>query len=250
MQITSIKIKNFRGLEDIQADFGSAVNVIVGPNAVGKTTVLEAIRLAKALTAPRTPNEANQVLISLGAINPHFPQQIIIEAIARDPKTKVEIQCNYKLTESELGIIQNGLPKLATNMVQAQMGQAFANPGALVAFLSSPQAKTQIQTIEKQLRTRLESVKVSGIILGIKIDPDSLRIESVDQMGASFFSFLDQQLSPDRTIFSYFSADRALPHGEQPIQLGAADVNNQLESHNSQPQIKFNRLKNTIFSAV
>lgn len=250
MQIKSIKIKNFRGLENIQTEFHSKVNVIVGPNAVGKTTVLEAIRLAKALTAPRTQNEATQVLISLGALNPHAAQRLIIEAIARDPSTKVEIQCTYKLDEDEIRLIEKGLSKLATNLVQAQIGQAFANPGALVAFLSSPQAKQQIEQAENQLRTKLESIKISGVILGIKIDPESSRIESIDAMGASFFAFLDQQLIPGETIFSYFSADRALPHGEQPIQLGAADVNNQLESHNSQPQIKFNRLKNTIFSAV
>lgn len=250
MQIRSIKIKNFRGLENIQTDFNSCVNVIVGPNAVGKTTILEAIRLAKALTAPRTQNEATQVLISLGALNPHAAQRLIIEAVARDPSTKVEIQCTYHLTDAEIGSIENGLSKLATNLVQAQIGQAFANPGALVAFLSSPQAKQQIEQAESQLRAKLESIKTSGVILGIRIDPESLRIESIDAMGASFFAFLDQQLAPSETIFSYFSADRALPHGEQPIQLGAADVNNQLESHNSQPQIKFNRLKNTIFSAV
>ncbi len=52
------------------------------------------------------------------------------------------------------------------------------------------------------------------------------------------------------TTFSYFPADRALPAGEPPLQLGLGDAVQQVESYNSQPQLKYQRLKNTIFSAV
>lgn len=55
---------------------------------------------------------------------------------------------------------------------------------------------------------------------------------------------------PGLASFSYFPADRALPQGEQPVQLGAADAQAQLESHFSQPQTKYARLKNTIFTAM
>jgi recombinational DNA repair ATPase RecF len=65
MHIHNIKVKNFRALEDIYVEFDSKVNVIVGPNAAGKTTVLEAVRLVKALLAPRTQSEAGQVIQSL-----------------------------------------------------------------------------------------------------------------------------------------------------------------------------------------
>ena len=45
MHLINVKIKNFRAIEDIHVEFDSRVNVIVGPNAAGKTTVLEAVRL-------------------------------------------------------------------------------------------------------------------------------------------------------------------------------------------------------------
>jgi hypothetical protein len=57
-------------------------------------------------------------------------------------------------------------------------------------------------------------------------------------------------LEPSKALFSYFPADRALPIGDQPVQLGLADANAQLESYNSQPQTKFNRLKQTIFTSI
>ena len=53
MKIKSIVIRNFRGLANIETELGELVSVIVGPNAVGKTTFLEAIRLTRCLLAPR-----------------------------------------------------------------------------------------------------------------------------------------------------------------------------------------------------
>ena len=47
MYMTRIRIRNFRGLEDIEFSPGTGVNLLTGPNAVGKTSILEAIRLTK-----------------------------------------------------------------------------------------------------------------------------------------------------------------------------------------------------------
>lgn len=49
MKIRKLRIENFRGLSQVEFDLEKPMSVIVGPNAVGKTTVLEAVRLAKAL---------------------------------------------------------------------------------------------------------------------------------------------------------------------------------------------------------
>ena len=49
MKILELKILNFRGLQSIQLDLDKACNVIIGPNAIGKTSILEAVRLAKGL---------------------------------------------------------------------------------------------------------------------------------------------------------------------------------------------------------
>ncbi|HEX3953924.1 MAG TPA: ATP-binding protein [Stellaceae bacterium] len=92
MFLRYLSIKNFRAIKEISAHFDKPINVIVGPNASGKTTVLEAIRLAKALLAPRTPNEPNQTLTALGAMSPHMPQRLIGDAIAQNQNTPTEIK--------------------------------------------------------------------------------------------------------------------------------------------------------------
>jgi hypothetical protein len=73
-------------------------------------------------------------------------------------------------------------------------------------------------------------------------------ISGQDYFSQILFSVLEARLSPYKTQFSYFPADRALPPGEMPIQLGTVDAQQQLESHNSMPAIKYQRLKNTIFA--
>jgi recombinational DNA repair ATPase RecF len=68
MRSRHLSIQNFRALENGRMEFTGVADVIVGSNA-GKTTILEAIRIAKAALAPRIQNETQQALVSLGAIS-------------------------------------------------------------------------------------------------------------------------------------------------------------------------------------
>ncbi len=86
--------------------------------------------------------------------------------------------------------------------------------------------------------------------LALKIDPATSGISGDDSFSQLLFSVLEGTLDPFTTKFSYFPADRALPPGEMPIQLGAVDAAQQLESHNSAPASKYQRLKNTIFASL
>lgn len=250
MHLTNIKIKNFRALEDIYVDFSSNVNVIVGPNAAGKTTVLEAVRLLKALLAPRMPNEAAAVLQSLGASSPHLPNRIRIQAIARAPEKDVLIGCRFWIGESELEALTDGGDAIARAIVQGQLGQNFAAPEALVAFLASTDGKEMFDSARAAVVAALAKVKSDRTCyLELTVSPTTGITASSDPMEMQFVAFLERRLPPYKTSFTYFPADRALPAGEQGVQLGGPDAAQQLESYNSQPQLKFNRLKNTIFAA-
>ena len=46
MRIESIKLKNFRCFEDLEIAFHPQLTVIVGKNASGKSTILDAIAVA------------------------------------------------------------------------------------------------------------------------------------------------------------------------------------------------------------
>jgi hypothetical protein len=111
VHIGHLAIKNFRAIADIDCDLSPRMNVIVGPNAVGKTTILQALRLVKGLIAPRSKNEAQQVLVSLSAASPHFPQRIFLKTLARDPSLQTELRSTYVLTDTEINVLKSSIPE-------------------------------------------------------------------------------------------------------------------------------------------
>ncbi len=251
MHIQSVSIKNFRALEEIQVEFDGKVNVIVGPNAAGKTTILEAIRLLRAILIPRTPSEAGQVLQALSASSPHMPTQMRLQAIARDIRKPVKIGCRFRLCTEEVEMLKKGVDSIANGLIQSQVGQSFAGPGALIGFLASSQGKQMLEANEPLIAAAISRVQsTKQCFLELTISETGGVNSTADPIEAQIAAYLERYLPPYQTSFTYFPADRALPPGEQPVQLGGPDAQQQLESYNSQPSAKFNRLKNTIFSAA
>jgi predicted ATPase len=250
MRLQNLSIRNFRALEDINVAFRGVADVIVGPNAVGKTTILEAIRLTKAILTPRIPNEAQQALITLGAVSPHLPQQINFAALARNPKAPLVIACKYELTEAEVSALDQLAPELANMLVQARLGVAGQDRLALVQFLSSPQGRAALADASGFVATDLTTIKNSRMCtLQLTFDPRSQNFSGLDTLSQLAIAALEGRLSPHQTLFSYFPADRAMPASEVAIQVGAPDVAAQLMSYSSQPQTKFHRLKSTIVNS-
>lgn len=252
MHIKALHIKNFRAIEDINVDFDNRVNIIVGPNAVGKTTVLEAIRLVKALLCPRTQNEGMQALFALGAASPHLPQQMTIAALARNPSAPVVISIRFELSKDEIAWLESSIPLIARGIVQGRMGQAFSNPTTLINFLGTTEGQRAIEAAQKEVNSAISTSKNEDrrCRVELTISPETGPQSTDSTIWPTLIAMLDQRHPPGLASFSYFPADRALPQGEQPVQLGIADAQAQLESHSSQPQTKYTRLKNTIFSAM
>lgn len=252
MHLKKLIVENFRSLEKIDVEFDSPVSVIIGPNAVGKTTILEAIRLAKAVLAPRTQNETNQTLMSFGFTSQHMPQRSYPPALTNRPLSyPLSIRCKYGIEARELDKIKLMTPMMAATIARQNAGLSFATPHQVMAYLSSPHGVAAIQAASQQVQTEITRVSSERTLeLNLTIDFLSSQMHGQFPVQQMFFSTLDQALDPSKTLFSYFPADRAMPTGEQPVQLGMADTNNQLESHNSQPYLKFSRLKSTIFNSI
>jgi predicted ATPase len=250
VRLTYVRAQNFRALEDVTLNLGEPISVIVGPNAIGKTTVLQAIRLARSILAPRTGAETQQVLMSLNALPQGSVQAILPEAIARDTNKPILIDTTYSITDSELATLAHSVPRLATTVVQAQFGQAFAGPTNAASLFSSPMGQEALREITARLDNTLATIReTKQCRVNLVIDIAAGRISGVHDVEQVFIQFLEQSQPPYKTLFSYFPADRALPAVEPPFALGQGDVNAQLETYNSQPQTKYNRLRNAVFAA-
>ncbi len=182
MKITHCLIKNFRGLEDITLDFNSDICLIAGPNAIGKSTVLEAIRLNRALLLSRYATEGQMVLFSLGAVA--NPNQIMFRggyfdysSIARNPASDILIRIKVRLEEFELAKINSALPALALDYLRGSMGgQLQQDQGALAQFLSSEAGMAQLASAQVEMRKFVSTLNTTdSLCLGVT----SVRLNSI-----------------------------------------------------------------------
>jgi predicted ATPase len=251
MYISHVVIRNFKAIAEIDCELSPRINVIVGPNAVGKTTILQAVRLAKAIVAPRTPQEVQQVFISLGAASPHFPQRLFLNNLARDSSKQIEVRCTFVLTPEEISILESSVSELVQGIVASRLGQGFSNPASLVQFLESSAGKLASSTTTSEIRTALKGLtRTKSLTVGVALNSKTGQIVLSNPLGGPLIGFLDLRLPPHLSVFSYFPADRALPMGDVNLQVGGPDAQQQLESHNSQPQMKYTRLKNLMINSL
>ncbi len=74
MIVTRLKLANVRGVEDAEFAFKAGFNLIVGVNGVGKTTVLDALRICFSRVFPGlTPSKAKAMSFERGDIRLGFP---------------------------------------------------------------------------------------------------------------------------------------------------------------------------------
>jgi energy-coupling factor transporter ATP-binding protein EcfA2 len=252
MRIKRVWAVNFRGLSDIKLTDSHDINVVVGPNAVGKSTLLEAIRLAKSILSPRFPNEAQQALVTIGALSPHFQaigsSGIDISALANDMTKEVTIGFCLQLSTEELTTVQKAIDQIALILLQNQLAGS-GNDGnlALTQFLSSVSGRDRLNAIRSDIIARVSALNESTMfMINLTMDPRSGRITGQEVFDQTVLAFLDRRLSPDKSMLSYFPADRILPQGEQAMQLGTADAQQQLLSHMATPASKYSRVKQTI----
>ena len=117
-------------------------------------------------------------------------------------------------------------------------------------YLSSAAGNIALTQADAQVKQELPAIKVAAELrLALNIDPSASTIRGLKMLDQTIFLVLESILPVHQALFSYFPADRALPPGDVSIQIGGPDIAAQLESHNSQPQTKFHRLKPTIINS-
>lgn len=256
LKIKRVEIENFRGIESISFNPDRDTNVIVGPNATGKTTILEAVRLAKSLLAPRYFQESQQILQQLGALAQNFEflgqQQIDYSAIARDPSKQLRIMIDFNLSTEQLAGINANLQPISLRYLQGQVTRGDAQSAfQMTQFLSSQEGQSALNKASEETKTYFSKISTSGgLKLELLFDQNTKQFRGTDAFAQIAVIFLDQINNAQRTLISYFPADRAFPPGEVNIQIGSADAGNQVQSHLGQPAQKYHRLKQTIVHGI
>lgn len=254
MRIKKLEIENLRGLSDVCFEFDQLTNVIVGPNAIGKTTVLEAVRLTKALLMPRYYQEGQQVLVSLGVMSnhPQLNNYLEFSSLARDESLPIRVSMQIELSEAEISILNSSEEQLSLEILKGQLGRAEdQNQFALTQYLSSPQGKERLSKTRESIKEELLKISTPMTLpITLRMDPKSGTVRGDNQLYQTMIVLLERRHPPHKAIFSYFPADRAFPAGETNVQVGAGEANNQIQSHLGQAASKYQRLKQTIVNKL
>jgi len=243
MRITRLKISNFRGLSNIDFDLTQDTSVIVGPNAVGKSTIFEAIRLLKVMLLPSYNNEAQEALMEMRAWSP-MNNGVILDSILGDANKELIIQADLTLSSAEINIVGMNLLPLANLHIRNTQGipQNIDDLG-LTQFLSSKAGQELFTKAKSEVQQQIEKLKINGkISIVLSISEGQIRGQNLSDQEIA--TILIRALPQTHTYISYFPADRALPIGEVPLQIGTADMAEHARSHIAQPGKKYVRLKN------
>lgn len=247
MRINDVSIKNFRALEKVEFR-AEKLSVLAGPNAIGKTSVLEAIRLAKTFLAPENPQETQQTLQALGMVLPGV-EALLLDPIAGDIQQPVSIRVDFVLTGSEIARLRSGTQQLALSRTLSSLGASNLDPSAFARFLSTQQGQKRFSENEAAVRADTQALsELTPLQLQLEIGRDGIARGS-RPIAHEALSFLSREVpSYMYGLLSYFPADRAMPPGEANVQLGVNDATAQRASHLGAPASKYARLKNLIVS--
>ena len=200
MRLEKLRVRNFRGLSDVTITTDKSLNVIVGPNAIGKTSLLEAIRLTKAILAPRYVEETGQVLVSLTATTQHMPFGIAsmfdYSAIAGDITKPLIIELALRLSDDEHQQLLQLREDIAFGVLRSRLGRSDAQAQlALVQFLSSERGKAELDTARADVTQFLNFMPKDSVPLRLEIHPGG-QFSGNNQLGQISISILESRLPP------------------------------------------------------
>ncbi len=98
MHYTSLQLRNFRSYTDTSVELSAGVNIVVGPNASGKTNLLEALLVASRGSSFRANDRAlikhGEEATKILAITSESQERSVVVKIIDQDKTQKEIKIN------------------------------------------------------------------------------------------------------------------------------------------------------------
>ena len=138
MLITSLSLKNFRNYEQETFTFGEGLNVIVGPNAQGKTNCAEAIFLACTGYSPRANRDAQLIL--------YGKDRAEISCACRTLYGEVKVEVGVNRGDKK-SVKINGVKILKIGELFGNVNSVFFNPMELKLVQESPEDRRRFMNI-------------------------------------------------------------------------------------------------------
>ncbi len=227
MKINSLTIKNFRGIQKVEArDLGDTI-IIAGQNGSGKSCVFDAIRLLKSTYGGYQQNEY-QHFFGEFQIQLHGNSKNL-KGLFNKPGSPLIIECQFQLRDAEKKYITENLAELLEETIwQLELPEAFQYGGYHKAMFSN-QFRERQPAVTKRVAEILPSVQADlakPFILGrIEISPDAqIKLEKSNLLSIIFTNYRPRQIG----VIDYHGAQRH--YGRENVQ----GINLSLEQKNQQ----------------
>lgn len=186
MLIKSIKLNNFRNYSSIQIPFHEKLNIIIGPNGIGKTNILESIIVASNTKSFRTNNDS--------------------DLIKKDSEySKVSVDSNIGkldvvINRNNKSLIINDNPVKRSSEFIGKLNAILFKPSDLELFNQSPKERRKLLDVEigKISKEYLKAILTYNHLL--KDKNKLLKEEKIDEI---YLDLLDKKMIPE--IFTIIS---------------------------------------------
>ena len=192
MKIGHLKIRNFRGIKNVDlSDLGTMV-IIAGTNGSGKSTIFDAIRLLKSVYGGYQPNEWHQWMGEFQVAV--TPAGVDMSPVLNDPSKPFEIEAGFELSLDEKKFLLDNSDRLVRESIwrviapELQGGQGFL--GASMAAQVQAREPEVTAYLAIQLPLLIAELAQEVIVANISMLPgDPLRIVNSKAMELIFSSY-------------------------------------------------------------
>lgn len=165
MYISKIRIQNFRCFEDCTIEFNDGLNVLIGSNNAGKTTVIKALELVFKRTSTRSPSVDD----FYKGIDLSSPPEITVTATLKSSKTD---------TDDDKAIVATWLTKLESPW-EAELTYKFFLPDQyhksyLEQYAKTTTSKERWRLVEQTLKRYVSRIYGGNIANNLRAEADYL----------------------------------------------------------------------------
>lgn len=227
MQLKRIKLKNFRAYDDFQLSITNGLQMLVGKNDIGKSTIFEAldvffndkeatikISIDDLNISARIQNNLTMAITCCFTIDP--TDKITVETVAIDPKEEYLLNANGELEIIKEWDLSLQTPKFNTYIVCCLPKSV--SPELLTAKQADLKKKVKELNIEKNVNQTINSSMRKGIISALISENDSFQETRIPTKNMLCEKDIFDNISKALPDFYLFKADRKNSTSDDEIQ--------------------------------
>lgn len=228
MNVKKVRLKNFRGYKDFEIEFSSSLNVIIGKNDIGKSTILEALDIF--FNSDKIKMEIDDLCVYKSSANVEISVSFEV-----DLKKEYTIETVPTSLEKEFLLNSSGLLEVvkqwdfSSGKLTASCLKTFLNANYPQIYKDAPLISLKISDLKKKFESFEEEINRQGIEARKTTNTEMrLAIYEVSQITdfEEIYISIDKEdgrniwnnISNDFPLYFLFQADRANKDTDKEVQ--------------------------------